>query len=316
MSDTGNETYLLVVDDQEIQRRLLQGLLRNQGYVIETANDGEDALQKILTGKFHIMLTDWEMPGMDGATLCRRVREANLPTYVYIVMLTGHTEESDVVAGFEAGVDDYLSKPPKKSELIARLNAGKRIVRLEQSLRDAYTQIHELSMTDTLCGTFNRRYLDTQLLHEIERAIRYGRPLSLIVADLDLFKRINDELGHQVGDEVLRHFASLCLGSRRRSDWVARYGGEEFVIVLPETNLGCAVSVAEKTRVLIASQPAPTSAGNVSLTASFGVAELSPGPPSRSRSEDACQALIRAADNALYTSKREGRNRVTAAAQS
>ena len=137
MSDSREEIRLLIVDDEAIQRRFLQALLLNEGYLVETAKDGEEALEKILTGRFHILLTDWDMPEMDGATLCRRVREAILPSYVYTLMLTGHGSENDVVVALQAGADDYLRKPPNKPELLARLAAGKRIVRLEQSLRDA-----------------------------------------------------------------------------------------------------------------------------------------------------------------------------------
>jgi diguanylate cyclase (GGDEF)-like protein len=225
-------------------------------------------------------------------------------------MLTAQSDEKDVIAGLEAGADDYLRKPTSKLELIARLNAGKRILRLEQSLRKANAQIERLSVTDALCGTFNRRYLDAQLVQEIERATRYDRPLSLVIADLDLFKRINDELGHQVGDEVLCRFASLCMSYRRRGDWVARYGGEEFIIVLPETFLSSASKVAEAIRTRCAGEPVPTSAGNISITASFGVAQFH--RPSVAGAES-LHSLIRRADAALYTSKGQGRNRVTAA---
>jgi two-component system cell cycle response regulator len=303
MSINGDGLRLLLVDDEPIQRKFLEVLLKSEGYAVETANDGEEALQKILSGTFHILITDWEMPGMDGKTLCRRVREANLPAYLYTLMLTGNTSEADVVAGLEAGADDYLRKPPNKPELLARLSAGKRVVQLERSLRAANEQIQKLSVTDPLCSIYNRRYLDDRLAQEIDRARRYDRPLSLVLADLDLFKRVNDEHGHAIGDEVLRHFASVCLDSLRVNDWVARYGGEEFVVVLPETELAGAAVVAEKIRSCCATVPASTSAGHVSVTASFGVAQLSPDVQ-----------LLRAADAALYTSKREGRNRVTLAA--
>ena len=196
---------------------------------------------KILEGQYQILLTDWDMPGMDGPTLCKRVREANLSTYVYILLLTGHLTTDDVVVGLGAGADDYVKKPANQAELLARLSAGSRIVTLEQSLREANEKIQLLSVTDSLAGTFNRRYLNDQLLKEVERARRYGHSLAAIMADLDRFKRINDERGHQTGDEVLRRFADLAKKLIRPSDWIARYGGEEFVIVLPETDAAGAV---------------------------------------------------------------------------
>jgi two-component system cell cycle response regulator len=307
------EYRLLLVEDEPTQRKLVERQLRRAGYAVDTANDGEEALAKILGGQFQLLLTDWDMPGMDGRTLCRRVREANLPTYLYILLLTSHSSTDDVVAGLDAGADDYLRKPANEAELLARLNSGRRIVRLEQSLREANAKIQQLSETDSLVGTFNRRYLSAQIVREVDRARRYKHPLSAIMADLDRFKRINDELGHQTGDEVLRSFADLARATVRPSDWIARYGGEEFVIVLPETDLAGAMTAAEKLRALCANATMETSTGRVSVTSSFGVAELRIESEGQS-ADAAAQALLRRADAALYISKKEGRNRVTAAA--
>jgi diguanylate cyclase (GGDEF)-like protein len=289
---------LLLVEDEPTQRMMLERQLTRAGYVVETAENGAEALAKILEGQYQILLTDWDMPGMDGPTLCKRVREANLSTYVYILLLTGHLTTDDVVVGLGAGADDYIKKPANQAELLARLSAGSRIVKLEQSLREANEKIQLLSVTDSLAGTFNRRYLNDQLLKEVERARRYGHPLAAIMADLDRFKRINDERGHQTGDEVLRRFADLSKSLIRPSDWIARYGGEEFVIVLPETDAAGAAA------------PWPLTSGELVVTSSFGVAALSAGD----QSGDAAMAeLLRLADAALYNSKHEGRNRVTVA---
>ena len=312
MSDSP-EFRLLLVEDEPTQRKLVERQLQRAGYAVDTAADGEEALAKILDGQYQLLLTDWDMPGMDGRTLCRRVREANLPTYLYVLLLTSHSSTDDVVAGLDAGADDYLRKPANEAELVARLNSGRRIVQLEQSLREANAKIQQLSETDSLVGTFNRRYFSTQIVREVDRARRYKHPLSAVMADLDRFKRINDERGHQTGDEVLRHFANLAKSTVRPSDWIARYGGEEFVIVLPETDIAGALVAAEKLRALCADAPFPTSTGALDVTASFGVAELR--IDSGSQSDDAlAQSLLRRADAALYTSKNEGRNRVTATA--
>jgi diguanylate cyclase (GGDEF)-like protein len=301
---------LLLVEDEPTQRMMLERQLTRAGYVVETAENGAEALDKILQGQFQILLTDWDMPGMDGPTLCKRVREANLSTYVYILLLTGHQTTDDVVAGLGAGADDYVRKPANPSELLARLSAGSRIVRLEQSLREANEKIQLLSITDSLAGTFNRRYLNDQLLREVERARRYDRPLAAIMADIDRFKRINDERGHASGDEVLRMFADLAKATIRPSDWIARYGGEEFVIVLPETDIDGAASAAEKLRAACADTPMRVSTGDLQVTTSFGVAALSNVTQS---ADAAAAAMLREADAALYNSKREGRNRVTVA---
>jgi len=301
---------LLLVEDEPTQRLMLERQLTRAGYIVETAEDGEAALAKILEGGYQILITDWDMPGMDGPTLCRRVRDAGLKTYVYILLLTGHLNTDDVVAGLSAGADDYVRKPANQSELLARLTAGIRIVKLEQSLRDANDKIQLLSITDSLAGTFNRRYLNDQLVREVERARRYGRPLSAVMADLDRFKRINDERGHATGDEVLRLFADLSKSVIRPSDWIARYGGEEFVIVMPETDVNGAARAAEKIREACAGTPMALATGPLEVTASFGVAGLSQVPQS---AESAANALLREADEALYESKHEGRNRVTVA---
>ena len=306
------ELQLLLVEDEPTQLLLMQRLLQRGGYVVDTAGNGEEALAKLSTGKYQMLVTDWDMPGMDGATLCQRVREAQLPGYLYILLLTGHGG-MDVVAGFEAGADDYIRKPANELELLARLKAGQRIVRLEQSLREANAKIHILSITDPLVGTFNRRHLNEQLIHEVERARRYQQPLAVIMADLDFFKDINDHHGHQVGDQVLRAFAELTQGSiRQASDWIARYGGEEFVVVLPQTDLAGATCTAEKIRNRCAAGAFRTAAGDVPLTASFGVACLSSVPDPRGVAADA-DALLREADAALYRSKHQGRNRVSVA---
>jgi two-component system cell cycle response regulator len=310
MTSTETKFRLLLVEDEPTQRMMLERQLTRAGYVVQTAENGAEALTKILEGQYQILLTDWDMPGMDGPTLCKRVREANLSTYVYILLLTGHLTTDDVVVGLGAGADDYVKKPANQAELLARLSAGSRIVTLEQSLREAKEKIELLSVTDSLAGTFNRRYLNDQILKEVDRARRYGHPLSAIMADLDRFKRINDERGHQSGDEVLRRFADLAKSLIRPSDWIARYGGEEFVVVLPETDAAGASIVAEKIRAQCAAAPMPLASGDLVVTSSFGVAALSPGD----QSPDAAAAeLLREADAALYNSKHEGRNRVTVA---
>jgi diguanylate cyclase (GGDEF)-like protein len=302
---------LLLVEDEPTQMLLMKRLLLRAGYKVQTANNGDEALAKISASHFQILVTDWDMPGMDGATLTKRVREAKLPGYLYILLLTGHGDTASVVEGLEAGADDYIRKPANEAELLARLNAGRRIVRLEQSLREANEQIQRLLIIDPLIGTYNRRYLNDQLVNEVERARRYERPLAAVMADLDRFKSINDVHGHLVGDEVLKGFAEMATESiRTSSDWIARYGGEEFVIVLPETDLSGAAVTAEKIRARVSVSPIQTAVGEIVVTASFGVAMLTPGHEAVSV---AAAGLLREADTALYRSKREGRNRVTLA---
>lgn len=302
---------LLLVEDEPTQRMVLERLLRRAGYVVDTATSGEEALNKITGAEYQILLTDWDMPGMDGATLCRRVRAADLPNYLYILLLTGHTSIEDVVAGLDAGADDYLRKPANEAELIARLNSGQRIVRLEQSLREANARIELLSNTDPLVRAFNRRYLGDQLEREAEYARRHRSPLALVMTDIDHFKSINDKHGHRVGDEVLQGFVDRVRTLiRPGGDWIARYGGEEFAIVLLHADVTAAAAAAERIRAACAEKPLVTSAGLLTVTASFGAAALDLAAPAGG----AIDAMLRAADAALYKSKHAGRNRVSSAA--
>ena len=297
--DAGSAPWrVLLVEDEPTQLRMVERRLTKAGYLVDTATDGQSALSILRSGRFHILITDWDMQPMDGATLCRRVREiTNLDSYLYIIMLTGHNQVADVVAGFEAGADDYLRKPADDAELLARLKAGRRILELEQ-------QVQRLTITDPLIEIYNRRNLIVQLPRDIDRARRYQRPLSVILADLDDFKRINDEHGHQVGDQVLRGFAQRAATSLRQCDWFARYGGEEFVFVLPDTVLFGAAEAAEKLRAECEGALFETSAGSLRVTASFGVAELT----SDQAYPEGTDGFLRRADLALYKAKRDGRN--------
>jgi two-component system, cell cycle response regulator len=291
---------VLLAEDDPTQRLVVAHLVRNAGYVVETAPDGESALARILEETFDILITDLDMPGLDGSCLCQRIREASLANYLYILMLTAHTGDVDVAAGLEAGADDFVRKPANPVELLARLKNGSRIVKLQ---REAYRN----SITDALLGVFNRRYLIHQLRCEVWRAHRYQRPLTVLMVDLDHFKQINDRFGHSAGDQVLVGFARKTRGLIRASDWFARFGGEEFVIVLPETPLGVAESVAEKVRRELEAAPFLLASGEHRVTASFGVAALTLG------SDESSDVVLGRADKALYRSKQEGRNRITVA---
>jgi two-component system, cell cycle response regulator len=304
----GEPIRLLLAEDEPFQALLLERLLVKAGYDVHTVPSGESALESVLADSFQILITDWDMPGMDGATLCRQIRAHSLPAYLYIILLTAHEDVSDTVKGLESGADDYLRKPANEAELLARLKTAVRIVGLERTLRAANERVHRLSVTDPLLGCFNRRYLNEQLPLEIERACRYGHPLCLVMTDLDNFKMINDVHGHMVGDDVLCGFVQRALASTRQaSDWVARYGGEEFIIVLPQTNQQGGLSFAEKVRTDCSKMPYQTSAGPLVVTASFGVAQLESAP----NPHNALLELLSRADAALYACKANGRNRVS-----
>jgi two-component system cell cycle response regulator len=300
---------ILLVEDEPTTRLMTSRQLRRAGYEVAVVANGTQALAMLRSKFFPMMLTDWDMPEMNGVALCKAVREMPLEGYVYTILLTAREGKAHVIEGLAAGADDYLIKPPDDDELRARLNTGRRILTLEQSLRAANGRIHRLSITDPLTDTYNRRYLMEQLPHEIERACRYARPLSVVMCDVDYFKQVNDSHGHQAGDEVLKGLSRLLLGRARKDlDWVARYGGEEFVIVLPETRVADAMVFAEKMRAIIAAHPFEIMEATLSVSASFGVA----GSDSlEARGEVSVDRLIGDADACLYRSKEMGRNRVT-----
>jgi two-component system cell cycle response regulator len=315
VNDTGTTSVMiepcrvLVVDDDPLTRTQLASLLKLADYEVHTAGSGTEALAMLNETRYQIVLTDWEMPGLDGLALCRSLRARDAEFYTYVLMLTVRNDKRDTLAGLGAGADDYIVKGASAEELLARVEVGRRITRLEHSLRFSSEENRRLAVTDPLTGARNRRFLMKYLPRELERARRYDRPLAILSCDIDGFKRINDRYGHEAGDQVLQAFVARSLGCMREAiDWIARAGGEEFVIVLPETQLRGASRVAEKLRHGLASHAIPTTAGPLGVTVSIGVTAL------ETRHELANMSvaeLLRAADQCLYVSKNLGRDRTT-----
>jgi diguanylate cyclase (GGDEF)-like protein len=298
----------MLAEDDPVARMLTSRLLRKAGYEVVAVADGAEAIARLQTEFCPILLTDWEMPELDGPALVRRVRQGEWPGYVFSILLTGRDAREHVLAGLEAGADEYLTKPVDEAELLARMKTARRVAELEQRLRAAEQAALRLSLTDALTGAYNRRYLMEQLPREVERARRYDQPVSVLMCDIDYFKRVNDRHGHAAGDDVLVAFAQLLGGAVRRDiDCVARYGGEEFVILLPQTDLAGALAVGEKLRTAIAAREIRTGDATLQVTASFGVATLQPQWPEA----PVAGLLIEQADAFLYQSKERGRNRVT-----
>ena len=305
---------VLLVDDDELVRAHLTELVRAAGFEVHSAADGSAALAFLEQHFTPIVITDLNMPAMDGLALCRAIRQQPWPGYVYVLLLTVHDGESDILAGLEAGADDYLSKRSSAAQLVARLHTAQRILGLEQALKSEVEDKRRQSLTDPLTGAHNRRYFDQHLQRDFKGAQRGGGPLSLLMLDIDHFKRINDRFGHPAGDAVLQEVVrriAMCLP--RETDWCARVGGEEFVIVLGNTPLAGAAQVAERIRETIGGVPLPTPVGPIAGTASIGVVEFQPGA---SHELISVESLMHELDSNMYVSKLNGRNRVTLPAPS
>jgi diguanylate cyclase (GGDEF)-like protein len=303
---------VLIVEDNLLMRKILAGHLSDLGHTVVAVENGRQALELLEHRHFPIVITDLIMPEIGGLELCRAVRERSFDGYTYLVMLTAQDSKDEMVRGLEAGADEYLIKPVNRAELTVRLKTADRILSLESSLKKSYEEIKALSVKDPLTKVYNRGYLDEKLVHEVKRAFRFERPLSLIMLDIDHFKIINDTFGHLTGDQVLAECARLMSASvRKEIDWVARYGGEEFVIVLPETSLSGARIAAERFRNRLASCVIDANGNELRVTASFGVTSFTPS----CQQEDLTMAavLLERADQCLYQAKKEGRNRVVSA---
>ncbi|HEY6925537.1 MAG TPA: diguanylate cyclase [Steroidobacteraceae bacterium] len=312
LQDCAQRCRVLLVDDDQLALRRFAALFRSAGYDVFTATSGLEALNTLDRELCHIVLTDWQMPNMDGLTLCRNIRMRDPTGYVYVLMLTVRSSKRDLLAGLAAGADDYVIKDAAAEEILARLQVGRRITYLERALRKSNVENLRMSLMDSLTGARNRRFLMKYLPSELKRSRRYRHPLTVLSCDIDHFKRINDNFGHHAGDEVLQSFVARAESCLRQSvDWIARAGGEEFVLVLPETPLMGGCHAAERLRESLAAQTIITSSGPLTITVSIGVAALE---TSAELDNTSARELLSTADRCLYTSKRLGRNRVTAAA--
>ncbi len=291
---------ILVVDDEKINIQILTNHLSLQNYIVETASDGVEALEKIRNKDYDLVLLDIMMPKMSGYEVCNSLRAENSLYDLPVIMLTAKNQPEDIVVGFDMGANDYLIKPFEKSELLARV---KTLVSLKISVREAIDNA-KLANTDALTGLNNRRFLFEQANKEFEIARQANLDLSLMMIDIDHFKKFNDTYGHDMGDEVIKLVARGILKSCRELDTVGRYGGEEFSVVLPKTNLELAYVVAEKIRSYIEQKIYHSEKyGDLKCTISIGLASLN---QNFKKVED----LFKDADNKLYTAKEKGRNRI------
>lgn len=292
---------ILIAEDELIQRRLLERLLTRWGHDVVVATDGEQAWS-VLQGEHRpdLAILDWMMPGMDGLRVCRELRKDTGHKYIYIMLLTARDSKQDLVEAMEAGADEYLAKPFDAQELKARLIASKRILDLQEQLVCANHSLKFRASHDALTTLLNRGAIVEILQNELKRGLREGKPVSVILLDIDHFKKLNDTHGHLAGDAVLRLAAERMKSSVRSYDSVGRYGGEEFLLVLPGCSSRMATERAEQVRFAV-SQPSQDRLES-QITVSMGIAEAK-GPTKMDE-------LLCRADDALYRAKRNGRNRI------
>ncbi len=298
---------LLVIDDSEAVRSRVISAIEPFGlfdrYV--GAEDGLDGFKKLLTSRVGLVLCDLVMPRIDGFRFLAMMKERPELQDIPVIILTGMEDRELKIKGLEQGASDYVTKPFDPEELVARVKVHLKIKHLQDDLKKSNELLLELSNTDYLTGLFNRRYLMNSLEKEVQRAERKSSPLSLIILDLDHFKRVNDSYGHLQGDAVLQMVSKQLLRELRAYDVAGRYGGEEFMAILPEASLKDAVVVAERIRGAIEKLRFSGEAVTLRLTASLGVSEYR-----ETDCQNCIDAFIKLADDALYRAKSNGRNRV------
>jgi two-component system cell cycle response regulator len=300
---------ILVAEDSAIYRRLTEDHLKEWGFDFTCVKDGKEAW-KLLTQKNapRLALLDWVLPEIDGVELCRRLRgRVDDESYTYTILLTAKNRKQEMLEAMDAGADDFLAKPFDPHELKARLMVGKRIVELQQKLVSTNDALHFAASHDFLTGAWNRAEILAFMHRELARARRDVTPVGIVMVDVDHFKSVNDKLGHEAGDCVLKEVTKRFYDSLREYDGIGRYGGEEFLLIIPGCNLAITVRRANQIRELISSKPIVTPLGSINITVSMGatVAESSANT----------ELLLRNADAALYQAKHNGRNRVEQAVE-
>jgi two-component system cell cycle response regulator len=304
-AEKAEEARILVVDDSATGADRVTAALAIDRHVSEVVTSAAEAVRKSAETQYELIIVSLMMRESDGLRLCAALRSQETTRQVPILALVEEGDHDRLARALDLGVNDYLVRPIDKNELVARVRTQIRRRRYQEQLRADYERSMSLALTDTLTGLYNRRYASRHLATEVEQSKRTGKPLGLLLIDIDHFKTINDTHGHAAGDEVLRAVANRLSRHLRGFDTVARWGGEEFVVVMPEATLEVARSVAERLRRKVASGPVTISGGggDVIVTVSIGVAVTGDDV---STMDD----LLRAADAAMYFAKRNGRNRV------
>lgn len=297
---------VLVVEDSAVYRKLICDQLHAWQFEPVLAGTAAEAWLRLSQPDApKLALLDWVLPDQDGLQLCRRIRQAHgSGSYVYVILLTCKEGRQNMLEAMQAGADDYLAKPFDEAELHARLLVGKRILTLQDELVVARESMRHAATHDSLTGLVNRAEIMRLLQLELERGRREKKPVTVVLADIDHFKQVNDTLGHLYGDEALKEIARRLRSKMRVYDSVGRYGGEEFLLVMSGCDLENARQRAEELRQFVAGKPLATPLAQRIVTVSMGVATWNGTEPAN------MESLLGQADRGLYAAKERGRNRV------
>jgi two-component system cell cycle response regulator len=306
VSDSGIAAKILVVDDRRSSSERIVNALAGQQDV-EVEENPQQALMRAAEGNYDLLMLSLDFNNFDGLRLVGQLRSLERTRHLPIILVTDAGADARILRGLDLGANDYVLRAADKNEMVARVRSQIRRKRYAERLRSNMQSSIEMALTDPLTGLFNRRYMETHVSALVQRSVARGKPLSVLILDIDYFKSINDTFGHDAGDDVLREFSDRLKASIRGIDLACRIGGEEFVVVMPDTDLGVATLVAERIRRRIAGEPFPIERGarSVEVTISVGIA-------TRLGPQDNASQMLKRADEALYRAKRDGRNRVAA----
>jgi diguanylate cyclase (GGDEF)-like protein len=305
---------ILLVEDDHLLQLLYKKQLEKLGHEVITAGNGIKALELLSANPPQLIISDWLMPEMNGIEFCKAVRKNTAWDKIYIFFITSHEGTDKLIEAFEAGVDDYLTKPINPKVLAARMRAAQRVIQMQEILEEdrlklsrfadelALTnqRLQEMALTDVLTGLPNRRHGIERLEQEWAIAIRSNRPVCCMMIDIDRFKSINDTYGHHFGDEALKSVAESLRHAARKQDVVCRLGGEEFLVICSNTDEQSCFQYAERLRQQVASQPLNILNNSLSITVSIGIAS--------SVKQTNVESMMRLADDRLYAAKEAGRN--------
>ncbi len=306
LSDVSGSKILLVDDDQ-VQGKQIAAKL-SETYQVDWIQEADQVMAKVQEGNYDMILMSTVLTDADGLRLASQIKSQEETRNVPLLVLVDEDDLRLMLKALEMGINDYMTMPVDKNEMLARVRTQIRRKRYQDALRTQYQKSVSMALTDGLTGLYNRHFLNTHLENMVRQSVKSGKVISLMIMDMDHFKEVNDTYGHDVGDRVLKQLAELIMRISRSTDLAARFGGEEFVVLMPETDEQSSLGAANRMRELVEKSPFVVGANGETIhkTISIGIANSHPDG-------DSAEALIKRADEALYSAKRNGRNQVRVA---